>query len=90
MNWDYRIVKYWEADGDEAYGLHEVYYTETGKARMMTVKPCGFVGLTPEDLKASIQMALDDAFSKPIFEEPEEWYQQAATPIMAVGDREDV
>lgn len=72
MTWNYRIVK--RLDG--GYALHEVYYNaET--ANGMTKYPTDFVcdlEEGPEGIVKSLEMALKDAKTRPVFDEAEaEW-----------------
>ena len=79
MTWNYRIVRYRHAP--DQFGLHEVYYNDAGEAVSMSADPISFVsddhdaatGRTPrDDIIASLEMALQDARSRPVFDEPEE------------------
>lgn len=69
-SWNYRLVKY--KNPDHGYGLHEVYYNAGNSAWAMTDNGC-FVGETPEDVIAALEMALKDAKERGVFEEPEKW-----------------
>lgn len=70
MHWNYRIVKYACGTG---YGLHEVHYGADGHESMMTERPAGFVGDTPEEVRSALMLAKMDASRRPVFEEPQEW-----------------
>lgn len=73
MTWNYRIVRY--ADGS-GHGLHEVYYDDAGKPNGMTERAVGFhVGPdeTIADLAEQVVKAIDEAYTKPVLDEPAEW-----------------
>jgi hypothetical protein len=79
MHWNYRIVRYRNAP--DQFGLHEVYYNDPGEAMSMTAEPITFVsddhdaavGTTPrDDIIRSLEQALQDARTLPVFDEPEE------------------
>jgi hypothetical protein len=73
MTWNYRIVRYKDGSG---FGLHEVQYDETGKAKSMTAEPCVFacdLEEGPDGIRASLGMAMKDASTREIFIEPETW-----------------
>lgn len=73
MTWNYRIVRYKSGD---AYGLHEVYYNKSGEACGMT-ENCATFGCDaeegPDGITASLELALKDARTRPVFDEPEVW-----------------
>lgn len=67
--WNYRIVRY--ANG--GYGLHEVYYDESGMITARTENAISFVVPEedgPDPLIKSLEMALENAKSKPIVQDP--------------------
>lgn len=70
MSWNYRIVRY--ADGT-GYGLHEVYYDDTGAPTKMTAEPCRFVGDSAEDVRGALMRAKMDAVRRPVMDEPATW-----------------
>lgn len=70
MTWNYRIVKYHNGTG---YGLHEVHYDADGKPIRMTTEPAGFVGDSPEEVRAALLVARGDAIRRTVFDEPAEW-----------------
>lgn len=72
-HWNYRIVKYKSGDG---YGLHEVYYDDSGAAWSMTSNPVSFgcdLEDGPEGVLASMRLALQSAESRDVFDEPKKW-----------------
>ena len=73
MTWSYRIVKY---RNGACFGLHEVFYDAAGLAESMTTEAVGFVADAdegPAGVVRSLEMALRDATSRPVFDEPETW-----------------
>lgn len=73
MTWNYRIVRY--ADG-KGYGLHEVYYNRAGEPVSMT-ESCATFGCDaddgPHEIIKGLQIALNDAKSRPVLDEPAQW-----------------
>jgi hypothetical protein len=70
MTWNYRIVR----RHDGSFGLHEVYYDDTGKPHSMTADPVGFAADADEGeqgIIASLEMALRDARNRPVLDEQE-------------------
>jgi hypothetical protein len=76
--WNYRIV----AHQDGYYGLHEVFYNQLGEPCGMTQKEVSFgsdfadaaSGVTPkDDIVASLERALVDARTRPVFVPPSKW-----------------
>lgn len=73
MTWNYRIVRYREAKG---FGLHEVYYNDVGEAVTMGAAPASFCADTDEGKEGivqSLKLALSDALTRGVLEEPEHW-----------------
>ena len=70
MSWSYRLVRY---RGDVGYGLHEVYFRDDGRAWSMTENPATFEGDEPEEVLAALDMAVEAARQRPVFDEPETW-----------------
>lgn len=53
MSWNYRVVKT-TVDGEDSYGIHEVYYDEEGKPKMFSADPCPVFSETLEGLEEEI------------------------------------
>lgn len=70
MSWNYRVVRYKDGSG---FGVHEVYYDGDGKATQMTERAVGFVGESVEEVSAAMRKARQEAFTRPVFDEPESW-----------------
>jgi hypothetical protein len=71
-HWNYRIVKRLQG----YYGLHEVFYDDDGLPWAMTMDPVDFIvdkDETPADLIRCMEMALHDAKTHEVLEEPEKW-----------------
>ena len=66
--WNYRLVKY--AVEGAGWGIHEVYYDDSGRAYAMTEKPCTFAADIKGDVIRMLEMALDDAVNRYPFLEP--------------------
>lgn len=62
--WNYRIMQY---AGDDGYGIHEVYYNESGVPENCTAEDVGVVGETIEELRASYEM-MAEAFRLPVLQ----------------------
>ena len=73
MTWNYRIVRYKNGSG---FGLHEVFYNKSGKATAMTQNPISFSVDAEEGANtviSAMSMALSDAITRGVFDEPEKW-----------------
>ena len=72
MSWSYRIIRHHQPN--EWFGLHEVFYDETGKPDGMTEEPVRFVSdgtQGPEEVIGAMEMALADASALPVLDENE-------------------
>jgi hypothetical protein len=72
-HWNHRIVKYKDGQG---FGLHEVYYDDVGNEVGMTKWPVRFAVHTDEGAEGvitALELAMRDARTRPVFEEPEQW-----------------
>lgn len=71
-HWNYRIVK---SRVGRTHALHEVYYDDKGLPWAMNENPAMFVSFGdeegPEDIAAALELALKDARTRPVLEEPE-------------------
>jgi hypothetical protein len=65
MSWNYRIVKGKTEDGDEYFGVHEVYYNRDGSIKLMTESPVEVASDTLEGVKSVLQM-MSDCLSKDV------------------------
>ena len=73
--WNYRPVRHEEPSKlddsvDVWWGLHEVYYDDTGTPIMFAPEP-DVVGDTHEELIHTLELMLKDARERPPFEPPE-------------------
>ncbi len=74
MSWNYRLVKHPSPVlGKFYYAVHEVYYNEDGSPKAMSTDSVSFGAETPEEVIQSLEMALNDAKQRPIFEPPSHW-----------------
>lgn len=70
--WNHRIVHY-RAGG---FGIHEVYYDDQDRPWGMTEHATGFAVFedeSPDDLLDEAREAIEEAASRPVLDEPEEW-----------------
>lgn len=67
MSWNYRVVKT-AVDGEESYGIHEVYYDEAGKPQMFSADPCPVYSETLEGLQKEIAR-FEAALGRPALQE---------------------
>lgn len=51
MTWNCRVVVQKDTNGDDYFGIHEIYYSEDGKPTSRTVKPVASFGDTLDALK---------------------------------------
>lgn len=73
MTWNYRIVKY---QGNNGYGLHEVYYNDKAEPVTMGAAPASFCADLEEGVAGivnSLKQALKDAEGREVLEEPKNW-----------------
>lgn len=72
MTWNHRIIRRVSPHGETYYALHEVHYPQKGDDTPTgrSTEPTTFVGETPEDLIASLQMALDNVRKWPVLDDP--------------------
>lgn len=85
MTWNYRIVRR-NRDGHAWLALHEVYYHADGRPHAITADPAQFVADVDEDREGiirALQLALDDALSRPVLDEAQD------LPGANVGSRAD-
>jgi len=70
MTWNYRIVRHHQPS--EWFGLHEVFYDDSGSPMGITAEPIGFISdgeEGPEGIIRSLEMALNDAKRHPVLDE---------------------
>jgi hypothetical protein len=65
MTWNYRVIKSHLPNGEEEFGIHEVYYDENGNPSMTTERAIAAYGETLDELRADVQRQLE-ALSKPV------------------------
>jgi len=59
MSWNYRVVKGKCDDGEEYFGIHEIYYNDDGSIRLVSEDQQPVAAETLEDVKSVLQMMLD-------------------------------
>lgn len=64
MSWNYRVVKT-TIDGEDSYGIHEVYYDNVGAPHMYSESPCSLYSETLGGLKEELER-FRRSFDKPI------------------------
>jgi hypothetical protein len=69
MPWDYRLMHQLR-DGEDIFGIHEVYYDEQGNVKNWTINTLGPQGETYEELIEDLSMWMT-AFDKPLLDEAE-------------------
>lgn len=62
--WNNRVVRQTH-EGQDAYGIHEVYYAESGNPVMRTVYPVAVAGETVDELRTCLTRMLE-ALDKPV------------------------
>lgn len=67
MSWNYRVMRHFDAAGNESYAVHEVYYTAEGKPSMYSVNGVAPWGETLEELRQEVQR-FTVALEKPVLE----------------------
>lgn len=55
MTWNYRIVRHHNG-GDIWFAIHEVYYEEDGKPKMVSTSPVAPHGENLDDLQKDLEM----------------------------------
>ena len=60
MSWNYRVIKHRAPNGEEYYGLHEVYYDQHGKIKLWCERPED-AGETLDELISSLRLQLEAA-----------------------------
>lgn len=65
MTWNYRIVKQAKIEGEETYGIHEVYYNDDGSIQGITMEPVAIISESEQGLKEVIGM-MHEAFNKKV------------------------
>ena len=54
MSWNYRVVKT-TVDGEDSYGIHEVYYDDGGTPHMYSESPCSVFSESLDGLKEELE-----------------------------------
>ena len=70
MNWNYRVIKYDDAD-EVFFQIHEVYYNEDNEIEAYTEEPMVPFGETQEELIAELEMMINDAKKYPALSKKE-------------------
>lgn len=69
MTWNFRLVKHYKNDDRKAwYGVHEVFYTESGKPCGMTQEPVSINGESPKDILKYLSMIQRDLKRLPVLD----------------------
>ncbi len=63
MSWNYRVIKR-NSDGNEWYGIYEVYYDDSGRPVACTETPINPFGETLDELATDLQH-FTEAMAKP-------------------------
>lgn len=70
MTWNYRIIKR-ETGVGPVWELYEVYYDKDGTPEFRTSEPVDFGSEDgPEGVIKSLEMALNDARTRPVLDDP--------------------
>jgi hypothetical protein len=64
MSWNYRVLKTEDQHGTH-FGIHEVYYDESGRPRMYSESPMSPYGETLEELADDLKR-FSSAFTRPV------------------------
>ena len=65
MSWNHRVVKFTDADGVTHFGVHEVYYDESGRPKMYAESAMAPYGETLEELAQDLKR-MQRALDKPV------------------------
>ncbi len=69
MTWNFRLVNHSKRKSREVwYGVHEVFYTESGKPWTMTQDPVSIDGESPKDVLAYLRMIQRDLKRLPVLD----------------------
>ena len=69
MTWNFRLVRHRDRKSRTIwYGVHEVFYTESGKPWTMTQDPVLIDGESPKDVLAYLRMVESDLKRLPILD----------------------
>lgn len=82
MSWNYRVTRdQGQQQGDyPVYAIREVYYLRIeGEDRMGWTDPVRLIGDTPDDIKADLELILQDAFDKPVIDITDEDHPKEVT-----------
>lgn len=55
MSWNYRVIRHIDAEGNESYMVHEVYYTPEGRPQMYTVNGVAPYGESLDELRKDVE-----------------------------------
>jgi YD repeat-containing protein len=55
MSWNHRVVSYTDAEGTTHFGIHEVYYDESGRPTMYTESAMSPYGESLEELRIDLE-----------------------------------
>lgn len=67
MSWNYRVIRTIDPNGDEYYGIHEVYYDDEGNPVSCTENSVNPIGESVEDLSHTV-IYMMRAFTEPVLE----------------------
>lgn len=66
MTWNYRVIKHVDTS-ETLYSIHEVYYDENGKPKMVSNEPVSVIGETPQELLKDLERQ-KEALMLPVLE----------------------
>ena len=66
MTWNYRVCR--DTSVLPEYSIREVYYREDGSVQGWTSIPRDLTGETPEEIKADLELILQDTFNRPVLD----------------------
>lgn len=70
MSWNYRIIKTRLPENEieeYSFGIHEVYYNDSGEIQSCTVNPVDPYGTSEEELRECLRM-MTEALDKPVLD----------------------
>ena len=69
MSWNLRLIRHVDRKSKDVwYGVHEMFYTESGKPWAMTKNPTDVMGDTPEEVHRYVEMIRHDLKRMPILD----------------------
>lgn len=65
MSWNYRVMRHTISNGEEWYGIHEVYYEEDGTIKFYSTDSIHPHGETEKELQKDLEM-MQESFNKAV------------------------